>query len=274
MSSVGGVDLYGASYRNFASALYAEIRREAFGEDIGQTGWLTAEEQDLFLAWLGLSPAARLLDIACGSGGPTLRIAEKTGCRVVGLDLHAEGIAGAKAGAQELGLENCAEFHGGDAAAPLPFGDRSFDPLTCIDAINHLPDRPRVLGEWRRVLKPGGRLLFTDPIVLTGPVTNREIAIRASIGLFVFVPAGLDEAMLEQAGFEIERVEDRTRNMAENAAGWRDARARREADLRAIEGDEAFDGQQLFLETAASLAREKRLSRIVILARRPPSGKR
>jgi SAM-dependent methyltransferase len=131
-----------------------------------------------------------------------------------------------------------------------------------------------VLGEWRRVLKPGGRLLFTDPIVLTGPVTNREIAIRASIGVFVFVPAGLDEALLKQAGFEIERVEDRTRNMAENAAGWRAARARREADLRAIEGDEAFDGQQLFLETAASLAREKRLSRIVILARRPPSGKR
>ena len=98
MSSVGGVDLYGASYRNFASALYAEIRREAFGEDIGQTGWLTAEEQDLFLAWLGLSPAARLLDIACGSGGPTLRIAEKTGCRVVGLDLHAGGCGGARAG--------------------------------------------------------------------------------------------------------------------------------------------------------------------------------
>jgi hypothetical protein len=49
MSSGGGVDLYGASYRNFASALYEAIRREAFGEDIGQTGWLTAEEQDLFI---------------------------------------------------------------------------------------------------------------------------------------------------------------------------------------------------------------------------------
>ena len=170
-------------------------------------------------------------------------------------------------------MENCAEFHGGDAAAPLPFGDRSFDALTCIDAINHLPDRPRVLGEWRRVLKPGGRLLFTDPIVLTGPVTNREIAIRASIGLFVFVPAGLDEAMLEQAGFEIERVEDRTRNMAENAAGWRAARETGGGSAR-DRRREAFDGQQLFLETAASLAREKRLSRIVILARRPPSGKR
>jgi hypothetical protein len=59
MASRSGVDLYGASYRNFASALYADIRREAFGEDIGQTGWLSAKEQDLFIAWLGLSRAAR-----------------------------------------------------------------------------------------------------------------------------------------------------------------------------------------------------------------------
>jgi SAM-dependent methyltransferase len=191
---------------------------------------------------------------------------------VSGLDLHAEGIASAKASARELGGEERADFHQGDAAERLPFEDSNFDAITCIDAINHLPDRPRVLEEWRRVLKPGGRLLFTDPIVLTGPITNREIAIRASIGLFVFVPAGLDEAMLEQAGFAIERVEDRTRNMAENAAGWRDARARREPDLRAIEGDDAFDCQQLFLETAAILAKEKRLSRIVILARKAITG--
>ena len=52
------VDLYGAAYRGLASALYADIRREAFGEDIGQTGWLTAEEQDLFISWLGLSHQA------------------------------------------------------------------------------------------------------------------------------------------------------------------------------------------------------------------------
>jgi ubiquinone/menaquinone biosynthesis C-methylase UbiE len=76
------VDLYGASYRGLASDLYADIRREAFGEDIGQTGWLTADEQDLFLSWLELSPSSHLLDLACGSGRPTLRIAQKTECRV------------------------------------------------------------------------------------------------------------------------------------------------------------------------------------------------
>lgn len=262
------VDLYGASYRNFAHDLYGEIRREAFGEDIGQTSWITAEEQDLFISWLGLSKASRLLDIACGSGKPSLRIAQKTGCHVSGVDLHEEGIASATANAREVGYEGRAHFYHANAAERLSFDDASFDAVTCIDAINHLPDRPRVLADWHRVLKPGGSLLFTDPIVLTGPMTNEEIAARASIGLFVFVPQGLDEALLRQAGFDVERLEDRTSNMASNAAGWRQARAKREAKLRKIEGDDAFYGQQRFLETAARLAEERRLSRFAIMARK------
>ena len=262
------VDLYGASYRNFAHDLYADIRREAFGEDIGQTSWITAAEQDLFISWLGLSKASRLLDIACGSGKPTLRIAQKTGCHVSGVDLHEEGIASAKANAREIGYEGRAHFYHANAAERLSFEDASFDAVTCIDAINHLPDRPHVLADWHRVLKPGGSLLFTDPIVLTGPITNEEIAIRASIGLFVFAPRDLDEALLGQAGFDVERVEDRTPNMASNAAGWRAARAKREAKLREIEGDDAFLGQQRFLATAARLAEERRLSRFAIVARK------
>ena len=262
------VDLYGAAYRGLANALYADVRREAFGEDIGQTGWLTAEEQDLFISWLELSPSSYLLDVACGSGRPTLRIAEKTGCRVTGLDLHEEGIANAQVSAMEARYEGRADFCQGDAAEGLPFEEARFDAIICIDAINDLPDRPRVLAEWRRALKPGARLLFTDPIVLTGAVTNKEITVRASIGLFVFVPAGLDQVLLEKAGFEVERVIDRTPNMAQNAAGWRNARSKREVDLRAVEGDETFDGQQRFLEITANLAKEQRLSRIAVLARK------
>jgi SAM-dependent methyltransferase len=267
-NSVGRVDLYGASYRGFAREIYTAIRREAFGQDIGQTGWLTAEEQDLFIEWLGLSESSRLLDVACGSGRPGLRIAQKTGCRISGVDLNAEGIASAKENAKDLRLEARDGFYQGNAAKRLPFEDLSFDAVICIDAINHFPDRSSVIEEWHRVLKPRGRLLFTDPIVLTGPMTSEEIAIRASIGFFVFVPAGTDEALLEQAGFQVERIEDRTQNMAQNAAGWRSARSKRESDLRAIEGNDVFEGQQRFLETAAVLASERRLSRIAILARR------
>ena len=41
---------YDAAYGNFRTSLYEEIRREAFGEDIGQNSWLTADEQDKFLS--------------------------------------------------------------------------------------------------------------------------------------------------------------------------------------------------------------------------------
>jgi len=262
------VDHYGAQYGSFDSDLLVEVRREAFGEDIGQNGWLTASEQDLFIDWLSLSERDHLLDIACGSGGPTIRIAEATSCRVTGIDLHNDAVVNAIANAKRRGLEGHTDFQVGNAAEPLHFADDQFDALVCIDAINHLPNRMAVLKEWHRVLKQGGRLLFTDPIIVTGPLTNDEIAIRASIGVFLFVPDGTDEQMLEDAGFAIERVADRTKNMARNARGWLDARAKRESALRKIEGDDAFDGQQVFLDTAACLAEEKRLSRKVFVARK------
>ena len=262
------VDHYGAQYGNFESELLAEIRQEAFGVDIGQTGWLTADEQDLFIEWLELSDDSHLLDIACGSGRPTLRIAENTGCFVTGIDLHEEAIATARKYAKQLGLKERANFEAGNAAEALNFKDDQFDAVMCGDSINHLPNRLKVLTEWQRVLQPDGKLLIIDPIVVTGALSNEEIAIRASVGFFLFVPLGMDEMMLKKVGFDIERVEDRTENMATNARGWLNARARRESDLRRIEGDDTFEGQQIFFEMAAQLAEERRLSRFAVLARK------
>jgi 2-polyprenyl-3-methyl-5-hydroxy-6-metoxy-1,4-benzoquinol methylase len=261
------VNFYGSQYGQFASQLYAEIRSDAFGDDIGQNGWLTSDEQDTFISWLALTPKSRLLDVACGSGGPTLRIAGRVGCHVHGIDVHEQAIVTARARSEAEGLTARATFERVDATVALPLGDSSFDALICVDAINHLANRERVLDEWRRVLRPGGHLTFTDPVVVTGPLTNEEIAIRSSIGFFLFVPSGADERLLASAGFEVLAVVDRTENMAHMAARWRDARQRREGDLRRVEGDAAFDGQQQFLRVAAQLAVERRLSRLAFHCR-------
>jgi SAM-dependent methyltransferase len=260
------VEYYDAQYGNFATRLYGEIRAEAFGEDIGQNSWLTAEEHDLFLGWLVAGRGSTLLDVACGSGGPTLRLARRTGATVEGVDAHAQGNQEASRRAVEEGLADRVTFRQGDATRPLPLAAGSLDGLLCIDAINHLPDRPAVLAEWARLLRPGGHLVFTDPIVVTGPLSSEEIAIRSSIGFFLFVPRGTDEALLARAGFGLEEVADRTDNMARNAAGWARARAARAAELRRIEGDATFEGQQRFLEVAARLAAERRLSRFAFHA--------
>ena len=253
---------YDAQYGRFTSDLYAAIRREAFGEDIGQNSWLTADEHDLFIGWMSPSPQSRVLDVACGSGHTTLRIASRTGCTVHGVDIHEGAIAEARAAAEQLDLASRADFQVHDAARPFTFDDASFDSIICIDAINHLPNRPSILAEWARVLKPGGVLVFTDPIVVSGPLTADEIAIRSSIGFFLFVPPGTDERLLDAAGFDVTDVADRTQNMAVSAQRRMTARQRREADLRSIEGDETFEGQQRFLEVAARLAVERRLSRL------------
>ena len=265
MTADEGVELYAASYGNFASQLSAEIRRAAFGEDIGQTSWITAEEQDRFLGWLALGRDSRLLDVACGSGGPTLRIARQSGAEIVGVDLHPQGIAEAREQARASGSERV-RFEVLDAGEPLPFGEASFDALVCIDAINHLPERARVLADWRRVLVPGGRLVFTDPVVVTGPISGREMRLRSSIGEFLFVPPGIDEQLLEGAGFQVERAEDHSENMAETARRWLEARGAREVELRRLEGDSTYEGQQRFLEVTSRLARERRLARLAFLA--------
>lgn len=266
MSGKETVDHYDASYGNFASELYETIRKEAFGEDIGQTGWLTADEQDEFISKLAISRGDDLLDIACGSGGPTLRIASKTDSNVVGIDIHEKGIEAARKQALDLGLSDQAKFEVIDGGKSLQFQQDSFTGLICVDAVNHLPGRKSVFSDWYRVLAPGGRLVFTDPITVTGPLTNEEIKIRSSIGYFLFVPPGVDEQLLEQAGFEVVSIEDKTENMAFMAQNWLDVRNQYSSDLIKVEGEETFKGQQIFFKVAANIAKERRLSRFAFHA--------
>src|SRR5271169_4288589 len=95
---------YNAIYGNFETEVYAQIRREVFGEDMGQNSWLTADEQDRFLPRLELSPGKTVLDVGCGAGGPVLRIAAATGCSVAGIDVHEQAIKNASSLATQRGL--------------------------------------------------------------------------------------------------------------------------------------------------------------------------
>jgi ubiquinone/menaquinone biosynthesis C-methylase UbiE len=260
---------YDANYGHFQMELYEQIRREAFGEDIGQNSWLTANEQDKFLSWLNLFPGKTLLDVACGAGGPALRIAATTSCSVVGIDIHEQAVSTACLLATQRGLSEIARFRVVDASQPLPFPDASFDAITCIDAINHLPNRLHTVAAWARLLKPGGRLLFTDPTTVTGPLTNAEIAVRSSIGFFLFVPPDYDKRIVVECGLQLVVAENVTQNMAEVASRRKAAREARSSGLREIEGDQAYERQQEFFAIAARIAEEGRLSRFVYVAEKP-----
>jgi hypothetical protein len=131
--------------------------------------------------------------------------------------------------------------------------------------MNHFPHRLSVLREWQRVLCPGQRAVFTDPVLITGPVTNDELALRSSIDLFLFVPPGVNEQLIENAGFHLVQQEDVTENAALVSGRWHQARQRYKDALLQIEGEERFEGLQQFFAAVHRLATEKRLSRVVYL---------
>ena len=260
------VQLYDTAYRRFALSARRRVREETYGEDIGQNSWLTRDEWDSALDWLVPTPQTQLLDVACGSGGPDLHVARTRGARVVGVDVNAHAIETASEAARREGLASLARFVHADAGLPLPFADASFDAVVCIDAINHLPDRLSVLRDWHRVLRPGGKVMFTDPIVVTGLLSSEELALRASVGYFVFALSDEDERLVNEAGFDPVSCDDTTSNVVRVASRWHEARARLRAELIADEGEQTFEDLQTFLATAHALASEGRLSRYTLLA--------
>jgi len=263
------VDLFDSTYSNFTEEVLDAIRKKTFGTDIGQNSWLTVDEYERWLPWLNLNDNAYLLEVASGSGGPARYVARSTGCHVIGIDANESGVTTASELAAEAGDSDRVSFRVADATAPLPFVQGSFDAVLCIDSMNHFPNRLDVFREWSRVLRPGGRAIFTDPVLITGPVTNDELAGRSSIGLFLFVPPGVNERLIKEAGFRLVRQEDVTANAALVSGRWHDARAAHWTDLVQIEGEERFEGLQKFFAAVHQLTSERRLSRMLYLVEKP-----
>lgn len=261
-------DLYNTSYGNAGIELYSDIRRETYGYDLGQTSWVSAEELAEIPRLLEIHASVSVLDIGCGAGGYALHLAATIDCQVTGIDVNAHGIQASEQSAKAQHLGDRVRFLEHDASRPLPFPDQSFDAAYSNDAFCHIPNRVGLLRECRRVLKPGGRLLFSDALVVNGVLSNEEIAARSSIGYYVFVPRGENERLIRDAGLTLVQAQDASERAATIAQRWRDARARRTPELCQIEGNANFEGLQRFLGCVHTLTSEKRLARFVYVAAR------
>jgi SAM-dependent methyltransferase len=115
-----------------------------------------------------------VLDIGCGAGVDSILAARRVGPsgRVTGVDMTAEMVEKATDNAVVAGVTN-AEFHRGEADH-LPAADGVVDVVISNGVFNLCLDKPRVLAEVCRVLRPGGRFQMAD-ILLGEAVTEGQV---------------------------------------------------------------------------------------------------
>lgn len=104
---------------------------------------------------------ARVLEVGCGPGHLSMRMATAHGLDVVGLDLDPAMIDRARARAARMAPGGGPTFQVGDVAA-LPFADGSFDIVVSTLSMHHWDDPSAALGEIARVLKTDGTALIWD----------------------------------------------------------------------------------------------------------------
>jgi SAM-dependent methyltransferase len=124
-------------------------------------------------------PGRNVLDLGCGAGVDTVLAARKVGAcgRANGVDRTPAMLAKAHRCTRELRTSN-ARFVQGETAA-IPLADESFDLVISNGVFNLCFEKPRVLGEIFRVLKPGGRLQMAD-IIVEPHVTPEELKHKGS----------------------------------------------------------------------------------------------
>ena len=118
------------------------------------------------------TPGADVLDLGCGAGHASFAVAPHARS-VVAYDIAEPMLATVAAAARDKGLDNIRTQQG--PAERLPFADASFDWVVSRFSAHHWRDLPRALAELRRVLKPGGRVLFVDVAGADDPLFDTHL---------------------------------------------------------------------------------------------------
>jgi sarcosine/dimethylglycine N-methyltransferase len=180
---------------------------ELLAHDQDHYGGTAATDALARLAQIGTG--TRVADFCAGLGGPARYLAHRFGADVTGIELTPARVAGAAELTRRVGLQDLVGvIEGNVMQVPLP--DGCMDAVISQEAFLHVPDTARTLAEAYRILRPGGRMAFTDWIA-PKPLSaaDRDLMWR---GMAVASIHSLDEysELLSRAGFTVQSPEDLT----------------------------------------------------------------
>jgi sarcosine/dimethylglycine N-methyltransferase len=188
----------------------------------------------------GLGQDGSVVDLGAGYGGAARWLARHFGCRVSCVNLSEAQNRRNRELSASAGLGGLIEVH--DASfEDIPAPDRSFDCVWSQDSILHSGARARVMDEVDRVLRPGGQLIFTDPMQaddcppgVLGPVLDRIHL--DSLGSFEFY-----RAQAQRLGWQEIAVRDLTHQLVRHYTRVREVLTANRARLRAHVSDAYID---------------------------------
>ncbi len=193
-------------YRRARMPVMLDVEEAVCGCRYGATSWATLEEVREIAKLLDLGPGERLLEIGAGSGWPSLKLAELSGCDAVLTDLPVSGLKIAVARAEADGMSRSCHAVVADGAL-LPFGNEACDAIHHADVLCCLKSKLSVLEACRQVIRPGGKMVFTA--ILLSPDLTPSDTERAIAGGPPFIEMEGDYAgLLEKAGWRLMSVGD------------------------------------------------------------------
>ncbi len=195
----------------------SEAARYLLGDSFHPGGLRLTEEIGLLLS---LGPESLVLDVASGKGTSAIFLAEKFGCKVIGIDLSERNVTDANAAAASHGVSSLVTFRLGDAEA-LPFTAGIFDAILCECAFCTFPSKQLAASEFERVLKDGGRVGISD-------ITKDKLSIPGLDGLLAWIACIGDAQSLQRyadwlssTGLVIQVAEQRSHYLREMVQGIR-----------------------------------------------------
>lgn len=157
----------------------------------------------------GFTPDMHILDIGCGIGGSTRRLAHETGCRVTGIDLSDAYIDTAERLTQLLGMEKRVDFHA-TSALNLPYDDNSFDGVWSLQMNMNIEGKVAWMEETLRVLKPGCRAILYEVCGNKNSPQHFPLPWAQDSSISFLVPPDAFREIIKKAGFEIAAWKDKT----------------------------------------------------------------